>query len=264
MKKNEFVEFEDTSYKRTNTEICFQDFETGFTYADDPANPEELLKEGFVEIDKNILPPVVALNKKGYKTSYSCGGHLMIPDIDSIKESFSFKKLLEGDADYIDSLFDVMYYVIIDDMYITFQGIDTFKSEQIFEAFNKCTKCNIHRDINSIPNWSYDKEACEKCNTTPREGIELIESLSIYGNFYDSCPYIMDGYFKYNDEKNYNRYVNNYKEAHDDAAIYGSLLNIVDYMEEKIEFIKIQHDLWQQDMIMQMMKAIESLPDLSE
>ena len=264
MKKDEFVEFEGGKYKRTNTEICFHNFETGYTYPKDPAFPEDLINRGYVEIDKNILPVVVALNKKGFKTSHSCGGHLLMPDIDTIKNSFAFKKLLEGDIDYIDYLFDMVYYVNIDHMYISFQDIDSLKSKQIFSAFNNCTRCNIYKRINSIADWNYDKEACEECNKIPREGIKLVESLSIYAHFQDSCPYIMDGYFKYNDKENYNRYVDNYKEAHDEIAVQRSLLNIVDYMQEKIGFIKLQYDLWQQDMIMQMMKAVDQLFDMSE
>ena len=249
MKKNEFVEFEGIAYRRTSTEICFHDFETGFTYADDPVNPEELLKEGFVEVDKVILEPVLALNKKGYKTSFSCGGHLMIADVERCIDNIIINK------DRIAPLFDIMTYVNIEDMYISFQGSNMRRDIEIFKAFNRCTKCNIHKEYSTIPDWSYDEEVCEQCDTTPREGIELLESMSLYGSFYDSCPYIMDGYFTHNDTRTCRLLSEEYKETKD-------LSKILEYMKEKVKLIEMEFDLWQQDMIIQIMKAIDLLPEL--
>ena len=264
MKKNEFVEFEGKAYRRTSTEICFHDFETGFTYTDDPTNPEELLKEGFVEVDKVILEPVLTLNKKGYKTSFSCGGHLMIADvekcIDDIQSTLelyhpNYETYLKIDKYRIAPLFDIMTYVNIEDMYISFQGSNMKRDTEIFKAFNRCTRCNIHKEYSTIPDWSYDEEVCEQCDTTPREGIELLESMSLYGSFYDSCPYIMDGYFIHNDTRACRLLSEEYKETKD-------LSKILEYMKEKVKLIELEFDLWQQDMIIQIMKAVDLLPEL--
>ena len=100
-------------------------------------------EDGFVKIDKSIFNTICILNKKGYTTNYSDGGHFYTYDTLARKS---------GTADYFQLMHYIFSYLDVSDICFTI-NIDDLELAQLMVC--NILACSI--DLPNITNISFDK-----------------------------------------------------------------------------------------------------------
>jgi hypothetical protein len=153
-------------YTKSDSDIIFYNFETkdckGFInlYSEDEIDC--LVKKGYVALDVSIYPCIRKLNEKGYKTSYSCGGHFCTLPLyfeDSVTSDM-LDKMTKRELLYY------LSYINLDEIYIVFDfnnmdikkrskaaaNIMAFAAKKDHLSFEKKVQSYIYEDTDNDGN----------------------------------------------------------------------------------------------------------------